>query len=75
MKFKVDGQLIDHDFKRLATCLSTEKTMVPMRSVVRDRLLNTRYSIRGASEAYRTANSIDGMKSSGRTVPPTGAGN
>lgn len=49
--------------------------MVPMRIVHRDRLCNIRYNMRGASKAYRTANSIDGAKSSGKTVPPTGAGN
>lgn len=49
--------------------------MVPMRSRHRDRLSNIRYSMRGARQAYRTANNMDGAKSSGKTVPPTGAGN
>ena len=57
------------------TNLSTEKAIVPMRRVHRDRLWNIRYSIRGASKAYRTANNMDGAKSSGKTVPPIGAGN
>ena len=49
--------------------------MVPMRIVVRDRLPKIRYNMRGVSKAYRTANNMDGAKSSGKTVPPTGAGN
>ena len=49
--------------------------MVPMRIVHRDRLLNIRYNMRGASKAYRIANSMEGAKSSGKTVPPIGAGN
>ena len=49
--------------------------MVPMRSVHRDRLTNIRYNMRGTSKVYRTANNIDGAKSSGKTVPPIGAGN
>ena len=46
-----------------------------MRSVHRDRLPNIRRNMRGTSEPYRIENSIDGAKSSGRTVPPIGAGN
>ena len=49
--------------------------MVPMRSVHRDRLPSIRDNMRGRSKAYRTANNIDGAKSSGKTVPPIGAGN
>ena len=49
--------------------------MVPMRSVHRDRLTNIRYNMRGTSKVYRTANNMDGAKSSGKTVPPIGAGN
>jgi len=48
--------------------------MVPMRSVQRDRLLKTRHNMRGTSNAYRTANNMDGAKSAGKTVPPIGAG-
>ena len=55
--------------------LSTEKSTLPMRMVQRDRLPKTRYNMRGTSIAYRTANNIDGAKSSGKTVPPIGAGN
>ena len=49
--------------------------MVPMRSVHRDRLPKIRCNMRGTSIAYRTANKMDGAKSSGKTVPPIGAGN
>ena len=42
--------------------------------VQRDRLPKIRYNMRGTSIAYRTANNMDGAKSSGRTVPPIGAG-
>lgn len=41
----------------------------------RDRLPEIRYNMRGMSIAYRTANKMDGAKSSGKTVPPIGAGN
>ena len=49
--------------------------MVPMRIKHRDRLPKIRRNMRGTSTAYRTANNMDGAKSSGRTVPPIGAGN
>ena len=49
--------------------------MDPMRSVHRDRLSKIRCNTRGTSMAYRTANNMDGAKSSGKTVPPIGAGN
>ena len=49
--------------------------MVPMRSVVRDLLPKIRYNVRGTSKVYRTANNMEGAKSSGKTVPPIGAGN
>ena len=49
--------------------------MVPMRSRHRERQLIIRYNMRGTREAYRIANNMDGAKSSGKTVPPTGAGN
>ena len=49
--------------------------MVPMRSVVRDRLLKIRRNMVGTSNPYRIENSTEGAKSSGKTVPPIGAGN
>ena len=49
--------------------------MVPIRIVHLDRLSIIRYSMRGTSKAYRRANNMDGAKSSGKTVPPMGAGN
>ena len=71
----IDSWLVHNNFERQTTCLSTEKSTVPMRMVQRDRLLKIRYNMRGTSKVYRTANNMDGAKSSGKTVPPIGAGN
>lgn len=50
------------------------KIAVPISSVVRERLSHARYTMTGTSRAYRTANNIDGAKSVGKRVPPTGVG-
>ena len=69
------SQSVDINFEIKTTCLSTEKSTDPMRTMQRDRLPKIRYNMRGTSIAYRTANNMEGAKSSGKTVPPIGAGN
>lgn len=51
-----------------------EKVTVPISKVVLERLCSMRYRVRGNNSAYSTAKSIDGAKSTGRGVPPIGAG-
>jgi len=51
-----------------------EKEVVPISKVVRERLSNTRYAMGRMRSPYSTAKNMDGAKSSGRAVPPMGAG-
>jgi len=46
----------------------------PIRRNERDLLEVRRYTARGTSRMYRITNTMEGTKSDGRGVPPTGAG-